>query len=135
MAGYGKRILVVDDDAGRRAILEAQLKQAGYAVRTVCDGIFGLEEMRQRHVGAVITDNHMSGFIGHQFTGFIKIAWPETSLILLSGDSDDVMHYADEFEAEGCIDKPYEPVRLLNVLCAVMEPASREQVIFSMEKM
>lgn len=134
MAVYGKRILVVDDDADRRTILEAQLKQAGYAVHMVCDGVSGLEEMRQRHFGAVITDSHMSGFIGHQFAGFIKIAWPETPLILLSGNPDDVPDYADEFEAEGCIYKPYEPAGLLNVLCAVMEPALREQAIFSIEK-
>ena len=41
MNGYGKRILVVNEDADRRALLEAQLEQEGYAVQTACDGVAG----------------------------------------------------------------------------------------------
>ena len=41
MDGYGKRILVVDEDADRRALLEVQLEQEGYAVQTACDGVAG----------------------------------------------------------------------------------------------
>ena len=33
MDGYRKRILVVDEDADRRAFLEAQLEQEGYACK------------------------------------------------------------------------------------------------------
>ena len=36
MDGYGKRIRVIDEDADRRALLEAQLEQEGYAVQTAC---------------------------------------------------------------------------------------------------
>jgi len=63
MDGYGKRILVVDEDADRRALLEAQLEQEGYAVQTACDGVAGADEMRKRHVEAVIADGHLPGFI------------------------------------------------------------------------
>lgn len=135
MVGYGKRILVVDGDADRRALLETRLEQLGYAAHMVCDGVSGLDEMRKRRFDAVITDGHMSGFIGHQFAGFIKNAWPETPLILLSGDPDDVSAGADDFETEGSIDRPYEPARLLNVLCTAIEPASREQATVPMEHM
>jgi PleD family two-component response regulator len=44
--GYGKRILVNDDDADCRALVEAQLEQEGYAVQTACDGVAGLDEVR-----------------------------------------------------------------------------------------
>jgi DNA-binding response OmpR family regulator len=47
MDGYGKRIRVIDEDADRRALLEAQLEQEGYAVQTACDGVAGADEMRK----------------------------------------------------------------------------------------
>lgn len=34
MDGYGKRVLIIDDGSGCRALLEAQLAQEGYAVYT-----------------------------------------------------------------------------------------------------
>jgi DNA-binding response OmpR family regulator len=41
MDGCGMRILVVDDDAGYRALVEVQLEHEGYAVHTACDGVAG----------------------------------------------------------------------------------------------
>lgn len=46
MDGYGKRILVVAEDAGRRARLEVQLEQEGYAVQMASNGVAGADEMR-----------------------------------------------------------------------------------------
>ena len=116
MDGNGKRILVVDEDAGCRALVEAQLEQEGYAVQTACDGIAGLDEMRKGCFDAVIADGHMPGFIGHEFAGICGIAWPNTPVILLSGDLTYVMDYADEVDVAACIRKPYEAAVLLSVL-------------------
>ena len=57
MDGYGKRILIIDDDITCRSLLEDLLE--GYAVQTACDGIDGLTEMRKRRFDAVITDHCM----------------------------------------------------------------------------
>ena len=135
MDGYRKRILVVDDEAGSRALLAAQLEQAGYAVHTACDGVAGLDEMRQRRFDAVITDGHMPGFSGLEFVGFCRIAWPDIPVILLSGDPDYVTDCADEFEAAACIQKPYETAMLLSVLRVVTQPVSRELAIFPTAQM
>jgi len=59
MDGYGKRILVVDEDAGCRALVEAQLEHEGYTVQTACDGVAGLDEMRKRRFDAIIVDGLM----------------------------------------------------------------------------
>jgi DNA-binding response OmpR family regulator len=84
MDGYGKRILVVDEDIGRRALLEAQLEQEGYAVHTACDGVAGADEMRKRHFEVVIADGHMLGFSGIEFAKSCRTAWPNTLVILLT---------------------------------------------------
>ena len=135
MGGYRKRILVVDEDAGCRALVEAQLEQEGYAVQTACDGVAGLHEMRKGRFDAVIADGHMPGFIGHEFAGFCGIARPDTPVILLSGDLTSVTDYADEVGAVACIRKPYEAAMLLSVLCIATQPAPTEQATFPVAQM
>ena len=134
MDGYGKRILVVDEDPGCRALVEGQLEQEGYTVQTACDAVAGLDEMRKGRFDAVIADGHMPGFIGHEFAGFCRIAWRDTPVILLSGDLNSVTDYADEVDAVACIRKPYESAMLLSVLRIATQPVLTEAT-FSMAQM
>ena len=135
MDGYGKRILVIDDDAGCRALLEAQLEQGGSAVQTACDGLAGLGEMRKRRFDVVIADAHMPGFIGREFAGFCRAGWPDTPLIFLTGDLNYLTDCADELDAAACIRKPYEATMLLSVLRTVTQLVAREQSIFPIVEM
>ena len=130
MDGYGKRILVVNKDAGRRALLEAQLEQEGYVVQMACDGVAGADEMRKRHFEAVIADGHMPGFSDHEFAEFCRSAWPVTPVILFSGDLIYVMDYTDEDDAAACLRGPFEAAMLLSVLRTVIQPVLTEQGAF-----
>lgn len=131
MDGYGKRILVVDEDADRRALLETQLEQEGYAVQTACDGVAGTDEMRKRHFEAVIADGRLPEFSGHKLAAYCRIVWPDTPLILLSGDLIYVTDHADAVDAADGLRTPYEAVMLLSVLHAITQPASTKQSPFS----
>jgi len=132
MNGYGKRMLVVNEDTGRRALLEFQLEQEGYFVQTACDGVAGADEMRKRHFEAVLVDGHMPGFSDHEFAAFCRSAWPVAPVILLSGDLIDMMDYAEGVDAAACIRKPYEAAMLLSVLRIVTQAVSTEQATFCM---
>lgn len=130
MDGYGRRILIVDDDASCRALLEAQLELEGYAVQTACDGMDGLAEMRKRHFDAVITDYHMPGLNGIELTEISRITWPDTPVILLSGDLSLLAEHEDLCAAAACIRKPYEASVLLSLLRTVIQPVSAEHALF-----
>jgi two-component system, chemotaxis family, chemotaxis protein CheY len=132
MDGYGKRILVVSDDPDGRALLDANLEHEGYAVYTVCDGIVGADEMRKRHFDAVIADYHMPEINGLEFAEFVKIAWPDTPVILVSGELNDVMENVAQSDVRACIRKPYETTMLLSVLRALTQPVSKVQAAFPM---
>ena len=134
MDGYGKRILVIDDDAACRALLEDQLGQEGYAVKTVCDGKAGLEEMHKRHFDAVITDGQVPGLSGLEFVRFSRIAWPDRPVILVSSDANYFTCDAERSGTITCIHKPYEATLLLNVLRAATQHASADHATFSMRK-
>ena len=135
MAGCGKRILVVDEDADCQALVEAQLQEAGYAVETPCDGVEGLDKLRKQCFDAIITDCCMPGFIGHEFAGFCRIAWPDTPLILLCGNAAFMLGHAEKVDAVTCIRKPYEAAMLLTALRLATHPVLTEQPIFSMAEM
>jgi len=136
MDGYGKRILVIDDDgAGCRALLEVQLEQEGYAVQTARDGVAGLDEMRKRRFDAVIADCHMPGLNGIEFAEFSGIIWPDTPIILVFYDLNDLTDDAEEYGAVTCIRKPYEATLLLSLLRTAIQPVSTEHGTFSMAEM
>lgn len=131
MDGYGKRILIIDDGTGCRALLEAQLAQEGYAVHTAYYGVAGLpDQVQKRRFDAVIADEHMLRFTGRKFAKFCRITWPGTPLILLIRDRDSLRDYADESGAAACIRTPYEVAMLLNVLGRVTQPVSTEHAPF-----
>ena len=125
--GYGKRILIIDDGTGCRALLEAQLAQEGYAVHTAYYGVAGIpDQVRKRRFDAVIADDHMLGFTGSEFAKFCRMTWPKTPLILLIRDRNSLTDYAEESGAATCICTPYEVAMLLNVLGRVTQPDSTE---------
>jgi CheY-like chemotaxis protein len=134
MDGYGKRILVVDGDVGRRARLEVQLEQEGYAVQSACDGVAGAEEMRKRHFDAVIADSHMQGFGGIEFAECCKVAWPGTPIILFSSDLNHTTDNAGDVDGAARIRKPYEAAMLLRVLHTATQSVSTEQATFSISR-
>ena len=132
MDGYGKRILIIDDDPGCRALLKAQLEQEGYAVQTACDGLAALDEMDKRRFEAVIVDAHIPGLSGLEFSEFSRIVWPETPVILLSADLNYSTEYVDEDGVVACIRKPYKASVLLSTLRAATQPVSTDQAAFPM---
>lgn len=132
MDGYGKRILVIDDDPGCREVLKAQLEHEGYAVQTACDGLAGLDEMQKRRFDAVISDGHTPGLSGLELATFSGLAWPDTPVILLSGDLNFFTQYLDHYDAVACIRKPYEASVLLSVLRTATQPISMDQAMVPM---
>lgn len=132
MDGYGKRILVIDDDAGCREVLRAQLEHEGYAVQTACDGLAGLDEMGKRRFDAVISDGLTPGLSGLEFAAFSGLAWPDTPVILLSGDLNYLSQSTDQHATVACIRKPYEVSVLLSMLRTATQPVSRAQAILPM---
>ena len=126
MDGYGKRILVVDEDPGCQALLEVQLEQEGYAVYTACDGVAGTDEMRKRHFDAVITDGHMPGFSGVEFAKFYRTSWSDTLAILLTRDPNCTTDNEGEVD-KASIRKPCEAAQVLSILRTATQPVQIEQ--------
>ncbi len=127
MEGYGKRVLVVDDNVIARDLLVMLLSKFGYNVYTACSGLDALIEMRRRQFHAVISDNHMSPLSGLEFLALSALGWPETPVVMVSGDSPDVAEHAVRLGAYAWLQKPYDGNRLLEVIREAIQQATEKQ--------
>jgi CheY-like chemotaxis protein len=67
LASSNSRILVVDDDATVRELLQSTLKSAGFEPVCVADGSKGLEVAAQGEIGAIVLDLMMPEMDGFEF--------------------------------------------------------------------
>lgn len=65
-------ILVVEDEAKMRRLLELNLAEEGYTVLTVPDAEAGLNTLRQEKVDVVVTDLRLPGMNGLEFLHAVK---------------------------------------------------------------
>src|SRR5262245_50161477 len=58
------RILIVDDDAGQRSLLDSFLKSQGFDTVPVASGEKALEVLRSGHISMMVSDVRMPGMSG-----------------------------------------------------------------------
>src|SRR5947209_17801646 len=82
-------ILVVDDEALIRAVLEQVLRQAGFAVRLAGDGAEAIDLYQRYHaeIGLVLLDVRMSGRDGPQTLSALKDLDPGVRCCFMSGST------------------------------------------------
>ncbi len=106
-------ILVVDDDASQRRLVEFWLKEAGYSVVTASDGSTGLQAFEDKSPALVISDIRMPGLSGLELLGRIKALNSDTPVILITafgtvGDAVEAM----KLGAADYVLKPLNPEEL-----------------------
>ncbi|MBZ5612363.1 MAG: sigma-54 dependent transcriptional regulator [Acidobacteriia bacterium] len=77
-------ILIVDDDASQRRLIEFWLQEEGYATIAANDGKAGLHEFEQKSPRLVIADIRMPGMDGLDLLGRIKGSNQDIPVILIT---------------------------------------------------
>ena len=116
MEGYGKRVLIADDEESVRRLVAIVLEQAGYTVHAAVDGVEGLGEMKKRRFDAVISDFHMPRLDGEQFLLLSRLMWPDIPVVLLSADLRELPPSLTQQGARILVSKPFSPNMLLEAL-------------------
>lgn len=78
------RILVVEDDSNTRKLISAILRQEGFEVISVEDGIAALEMMAHAHIDLVVTDVMMPNLDGLELTRELRMGWPLLPILMLT---------------------------------------------------
>lgn len=110
-------ILIVDDEAMMRDLLEKILRRDGYQVLTAADGAAALELMRSQTVNLVISDIKMPHLNGFELLHAIKTDFPKVPIIMMTafGDTfsvkDALLLGADEY-----VTKPFKSYEIALVV-------------------
>ena len=79
-----KKMLIVDDDASFRRVVEYTLKEEGYETVLADNGIEALEELRKSGFSLVITDVRMPHMNGLELLKKITADTPELPVIVVT---------------------------------------------------
>ena len=77
-------IMVVDDNANTRRLMEAVLKRAGYNVHTASDGVAALDVLDHKHVDLILLDVMMPRMDGFEFASLLRNTGVNTPIIMIT---------------------------------------------------
>lgn len=117
------RVLVVEDDEDLRTVVCEQLTRAAYTVRGVRDGIEAVMELEDRQWEVVLTDSSMPRLNGLNLLGIVAVRWPDTTVVMISGEPPDIAKFALKQGAFAWINKPYDPGLLLHTVQEAVQRA------------
>ena len=118
MDGYGKRVLVAEDDDAVRALICSILSDAGYNVYEACDGLEAIDSLKKRRYDVLLTDYHMPKMDGVELLDLAQAMWPELPVILATSDillTGQQAHRLLE-PAYAILEKPFDRLNLLSTL-------------------
>lgn len=131
MEGYGKRVLVVDDDSHARFHMESILERHGYNVVPTTNGMTALNELSKRHFDVLITDDRMPHLNDTNFLEQVQTRHPQLPVIVASADGEAAQAFAGNCQPFASIPKPFEQSRLLAAVRAAAratDPAGSESL-------
>lgn len=116
------RVLIVDDDASHRRLIQHWLDRSGYKTETFGSGPACLDALTQSLPDAILLDLHMDGMDGHQTLQHIHDIHPNLPTIMLTGDTD-LENVVKAMQAGACnyLGKPVDRRKLLDVLQKAIE--------------
>jgi len=117
--GNSKKILVIDDEAPVRRILELKLKSRGFDVITAADGEQGLVLIESEKPDAVISDVNMPRLDGRklcEMTDPMKAERPFLTLIVTGSVSPDEQQWIEDMQDTQFMEKPFSPAKILDAI-------------------
>lgn len=117
-------ILAVDDSPSMRKMVAFTLMGAGYQVIEAVDGVDAFEKAQTRQFDLVLTDQNMPRMDGLGLTRKLREhpSYKATPILMLTTESSDLMKQAGRAAgATGWLVKPFDPVRLIDVLKKVIK--------------
>jgi DNA-binding NtrC family response regulator len=121
MERNNKSVLVVEVDTNVRSALSVRLASAGYKVYEAANGLEALGLMETNWTDAVVTDCWMPDMYGLEFLSICHRKWPETPVVIVSGDHDDLALEAVERGAFAWVRKGSEVTLLLEILAHAIQ--------------
>jgi CheY-like chemotaxis protein len=119
-------VLLVEDEAGVRAVARRMLARGGYAVLEAADGQAALRtaDAHAGRIDLVVTDVVMPGLSGHAFAEQLAARHPDVRVLFMSGYTDDeIVRRGLAAPGASFLEKPFTAERLLGAVRDALRPA------------
>jgi two-component system, chemotaxis family, chemotaxis protein CheY len=122
-------VLVVDDSAAIRKILQRVLRQTGMAINTIHeagDGEDALNLLRSHRVDLVLTDINMPKMDGLELLAALKKSpeWVNVPVVMITTEGGETkVAEAVRLGAAGYVRKPFTADQIKEKLAGILEPA------------
>jgi two-component system chemotaxis response regulator CheY len=119
-------VLIVDDSAAIRKILQRVLRQADVPIGEVYeagDGLQAIELMKTQKVGLILSDINMPNMDGLQLLGELKShdAWKAVPIVMITTEgSQNKVVEAVNLGAAGYVRKPFTAEQIKDKLSAIL---------------
>jgi two-component system, chemotaxis family, chemotaxis protein CheY len=122
-------VLVVDDSAAIRKILQRVLRQTGMAINTIHEAGNGEEALallREHKVHLILSDINMPKMDGLQLLASLKAsgAWAQVPVVMITTEGGETkVAEAVRLGAAGYVRKPFTADQIKEKLAGILEPA------------
>ena len=122
-----KKLLIVDDEDGVRALVRMTLDNGLYEIIEACDGLEALDLAREHHPDLVLLDVMLPDLSGMDVCRKIKDD-PElasTTVVMLTARAQTAdLGDAEEAGADGYFTKPFSPIALTRKVESILGPVA-----------
>ncbi len=122
-------VLVVDDSAAIRKILQRMLRQTGMGIHKILEagnGREALKVLKTQKVGLILTDINMPEMDGIQLLAVIKAtpAWRDIPVLLIASEGGETrVGEAARLGSAGFVRKPFNADQIKETLLGILQPA------------
>ena len=123
--GRRRRLLVADDEAPVRELLERVFAEAEYEVETVPDGLAAIARLRAASFDLLVTDLRMPDIGGLELAREAKRLSPAIKIVVVTGNpSQSSAIDAVNIGVDGYLTKPFQAIDLVMAAARAFEPES-----------
>lgn len=119
METNNRKVVVIDDEAHIRRVIELKLKNKGYSVVTATNGEEGLAFVKEQRPDVVITDIMMPKLDGKTLSmelNRLKGEWAFLTIVMTCRISPDENAWIDKMQDILFLEKPFSPTRLMEYI-------------------
>ena len=113
-----QRVLIVDDDRNLTALLSTILRSDGIDVLTASNGLTALDLLEKEPIDALILDLRMPGMDGRTLYKEVRARGHSVPVLIASAYG--ARTAQQELGAEGSIEKPFDPDKLLSAILRII---------------
>lgn len=117
------KILIADDEEPIRRVLRIMCKGQGHQVDTAENGMEAMEMFKQHPYDLLITDLKMMPVSGVELVKFVRSAYPQTKIIILTAWSITASEIqAHKLGIEHYFAKPFNRAQILQAINELLHP-------------